>query len=123
MNSNAAQQLSDPRRVHDRTSLEIEVSLESDHNFFMGLTENISEGGLFVCTHRLLEIGSCIEITLALPGPYAPVKLQAIVRWVRIFNVASDTSPGMGLQFLDPPAATTDAIRSFLMLRPALFWE
>jgi len=39
------------RRAHVRHDVELEVSLESESNFYMGLTENLSEGGLFIAIH------------------------------------------------------------------------
>lgn len=122
MQNGSAQKLS-TRRVHDRASLAIEVSLESDHNFFVGLSENISEGGLFVATHRILEIGSTLELSMMLPGSQEPVTLHAVVRWTRLYNESSDVPPGMGVQFVDVPPRVMDTIRAFVMLRPALFWE
>jgi len=38
------------RRVHARYALDLEVSMSSEHNFYAGLAENISAGGIFVAT-------------------------------------------------------------------------
>ena len=35
-------------RAHRRLALELEVTLQSDSNFYIGLTENLSDGGIFV---------------------------------------------------------------------------
>ena len=42
-------------RAAERFDLEVKVDLESDHNFYTGLTQNISAGGLFIATHHLRE--------------------------------------------------------------------
>ena len=43
---------SDLRR-YPRHDVELEVTMESESNFYMGLTENLSEGGIFIATHML----------------------------------------------------------------------
>lgn len=122
MTSNALS-LSEMRRAHERKALSIEVTLESENNFFMGLTENISEGGVFVATHSLREVGARLEVELKLPGLAEAVRLQAVVRWVRLFQEGSDVPPGLGLQFLDVPDRAARAIREFVQSRDAIFWE
>ena len=55
-------------RVAERFDLEVKVDLESDHNFYTGLTQNISAGGLFIATHQLRRIGDYIKVSFSLPG-------------------------------------------------------
>ncbi len=55
-------------RASERYDLEIKVDLESDHNFYTGLTQNISAGGLFIATHQLRRIGDRITLKFQIPG-------------------------------------------------------
>ena len=55
------------RREHVRIPVEVEVTLSSEHNFFVGWSENISEGGLFIATHQLEPLGTKLELTLVVP--------------------------------------------------------
>ena len=55
-------------RASERFDLEVKVDLESDHNFYTGLTQNISAGGLFIATHHLRRIGDRITLKFQLPG-------------------------------------------------------
>src|SRR5690349_8602624 len=111
------------RRAHGRAKLEIEVTLESDHNFFLGLTENISEGGLFIATHSLRKVGTIVDLELQLPNLRDKFHAQGIVRWMRVYNEQSDTPPGLGIQFLNLPPHAAHAIREFVNSRDAIFWE
>ena len=120
-----------PDAIHDahpdaracaRVDLHVEVSLDSEHNFFAGLTENVSEGGLFVATHQLRPIGSRVRVELALPGIEQVLRVKCEVRWVRLYNEASDTSPGMGLMFLDLSEEGARVIRAFVDRRVPLLW-
>ena len=55
-------------RAAERFDLEVTVDLESDHNFYTGLTQNISSGGVFIATHHLRKIGDRITLKFTLPG-------------------------------------------------------
>jgi hypothetical protein len=44
------------------------IDLCSEHNFWTGLTMNISEGGVFVATHVMLDPGSLVGLHLELPN-------------------------------------------------------
>ncbi len=54
-------------RAAERFDLEVTVDLESDHNFYTGLTQNISSGGVFIATHHLRRIGDRITLKFTLP--------------------------------------------------------
>src|SRR6476659_1269928 len=86
-------------RVHARHDDELEVSLESESNFYMGLTESLSEGGRFIATHVIRPIGTEGEVSFKLPHVAEAIKAVGIVRWTREYSESSDTSPGMGVRF------------------------
>ena len=110
------------RREHSRFSVDLDVTVGSDHNFYAGFAENLSAGGVFIATHKLKPVGSRIELSINLPDA-AHVRATGEVRWVRVFNEHSDSPPGMGVKFdaLDP--ASVLAIESFLARREPLFFD
>jgi uncharacterized protein (TIGR02266 family) len=111
------------RRGHERFSVDLEVSLGSEHNFYAGLAENLSAGGLFVATHRLQKVGSTIDLTLRMPDSDEMFKLIGEVRWVRVYNEQSDSPPGLGIRFIELSPAVTAAIGRFLSQREPLFFD
>jgi uncharacterized protein (TIGR02266 family) len=112
------------RRTQPRIPLNVEVSLESESNFYSGLTQDISSGGVFVATYMPPPVGSEIQLTLALPGAPAPLALRGIVRWARDVKVASDDCPaGCGVQFLDLSADDAKLIERFLATRDSIFYD
>jgi uncharacterized protein (TIGR02266 family) len=113
----------DARRVHSRRDVELEVTLESESNFYLGFTENLSEGGLFIATHNLRPIGSTVEVTLKLPNVSEAIKAVGTVRWTREFSETSDTSPGMGVRFEQIEPQQAAQIRDFLNQRAPLFYD
>jgi uncharacterized protein (TIGR02266 family) len=82
-----------------RRELSVKVGLEHGNYFFTGFSSNISETGLFVTTHQLLDVGSRVDMFFDLPDGHS-VNCVAEVRWVRPFNPNDpDSQPGMGLAF------------------------
>jgi uncharacterized protein (TIGR02266 family) len=111
------------RREHDRFSVELEVNVTSEHNLYAGLAENLSAGGLFIATHKLQKVGSRIELGLRMPDSEQEFAIVGEVRWVRVYNEHSDTSPGLGVRFLELPPGAGAAIERFLGQREPLFFD
>jgi uncharacterized protein (TIGR02266 family) len=112
-------------RIAERYDLEVKVDLESDHNFYTGLTQNISAGGLFIATHQLRRIGDHIKISFLLPGSAVPVSVDTEVRWIRENSSLHriDGATGMGVRFIELPAEASQAIQSFLQNRDSLYYD
>ena len=112
-------------RVNDRRDFEAEIalSLESDHNFYTGFTENISSGGLFIATRDLKAIGSTMEISFSLPGFETKITTRAEVRWQRLEQSHTDSMPGIGVRFLDLHADAAKVINDSLGQRDSLFYD
>jgi uncharacterized protein (TIGR02266 family) len=110
------------RREHSRFSVDLDVTVGSDHNFYAGFAENLSAGGVFIATHKLKPVGSKIELSINLPSG-SKVQAHGEVRWVRVFNENSDTPPGMGVKFIEVDGAAVDAINEFLARRDPLFFD
>ena len=113
---------SDHRREHSRFSVDLDVTIGSDHNFYAGFAENLSAGGVFIATHKLKPVGSKIELSINLPDG-AQVRALGEVRWVRVFNEQSDTPPGMGVKFDEVAPSSAEAIQGFLARRDPLFFD
>jgi uncharacterized protein (TIGR02266 family) len=111
------------RRASPRRTLVTGVGFASDSNFYMGFSEDISEGGLFVATVMLQPLGARIELTFTLPND-EEVTVTGVVRWVRDpRNDSQDCAPGMGIQFESLPANALESIREFVDLREPIFFD
>ncbi len=111
------------RRVNPRCDVELEVNLDTDSNFYLGLTENISEGGLFVATHRYKPLGTLVTLSFKVPNRPDPITVKGEVRWLRPANGHNEVHPGMGIQFVDIGPEEQAAIRSFIRKREPMFYE
>ena len=112
----------DERRAMPRHEVTVEVTFESEHNFYTGITQDLGSGGLFVATQVLRPIGTCVRVRFTLAGN--PDRLDAIteVRWVREKDTA-DGEAGMGLQFIQMSAKTKLAVKAFAEKRDALVYQ
>lgn len=106
------------QRAHHRTEVQVEVTLHSDSHFFVGLTNDISSGGLFVSTYKPLELGSKIELEFTLPE--GVVRVIGTVRWRRD---STEMTPGVGIAFENLPAETHAIIKRFCDRRPPLYYD
>ena len=112
-------------RASERFDLEVKVDLESDHNFYTGLTQNISAGGLFIATHHLRRIGDRITLKFQLPGSEQPVAVETEVRWIRENSSLQrvEGATGMGVRFINLSEEATGAIQKFLQDRDSLYYD
>ncbi|MGV3625642.1 MAG: TIGR02266 family protein [Archangium sp.] len=109
-------------RVSPRVKMNAQVDFGSESNFYTGFSSNISEGGLFVTTVKLLPLGTEVELGFSLPSGER-IDTRAVVRWLRESNeVMPEMLDGMGLQFIDLPPEARTAIEQFVEQRDPLFF-
>lgn len=113
------------QRQAERHDLEIAVDLESDSNFYTGLTQNISTGGLFIATHQIKRVGDHLRLKFTLPGSPRPIEVDTEVRWIRENSSLhrTDGASGMGVRFMNMAAEDAQLITSFLESRDSLFYD
>jgi uncharacterized protein (TIGR02266 family) len=112
-------------RAAERFDLEVKVDLESDHNFYTGLTQNISSGGLFIATHHLRKIGDRITLKFTLPGSEKVLAVETEVRWIRENSalLRAENGTGMGVRFINLSAEASAAINAFVQSRESLYYD
>jgi|SRR5450759_2679000 len=109
------------RRREPRYSVDVEVTFESEHNFFIGLTRDLSGGGLFVATPTVRPVGEKIHVRFTIPTHYEVIEAITEVRWVRMTALRGGGEAGMGLCFLQLAPRAKAAIMAFLKKRESLF--
>jgi uncharacterized protein (TIGR02266 family) len=112
-------------RRAERQDLEVTVDFESDSNFYAGLSQNISAGGLFIATHRIKRVGERIHLKFTLPGASKPIECETEVRWIRENSslLRTDAATGMGVRFIDMSPADTAVIQKFIESRESLLYD
>jgi uncharacterized protein (TIGR02266 family) len=103
--------------------VELDVTLESDHNFYAGFVENLSASGIFVATHTKRRIGELVEFSIRLAKDEDPITGVGEVRWTRQYSETSDSPPGVGLKFKKLGDGAAARIEAFLKNREPLFFD
>jgi uncharacterized protein (TIGR02266 family) len=98
------------------------VTVDSDSNFYVGFTENLSDGGVFVATHVPRPIGCAVSLVIALPDQ-APIRAKGTVAWIREYSEAIDAVPGMGVRFDEVTPDDVNRIREFGQARQPMFFD
>jgi uncharacterized protein (TIGR02266 family) len=94
-----------------RASVAIQIVVKSAGESFVGTSDNIGVGGLFVVTDRRLSPGDRVALELMLPDHLHPTSLDAEVRWTR----EGDGRPaGCGMRFVSPSIGATVALHDLL---------
>jgi uncharacterized protein (TIGR02266 family) len=107
------------RRSFPRLPLEVEIGLHSETNFYTGLSQDISAGGIFVATHELMDIGTQVSVSFALPA-VGEIKADGTVVWVR---QPLEGKPGIGIRFEKLGADERALIERFTEERPPLYHD
>ncbi|MCA9586557.1 MAG: TIGR02266 family protein [Myxococcales bacterium] len=107
-------------RRAQRHRVELEVGIGSESNFYLGFTENLSAGGVFVATYLVKPIGSSVTLDLTMPDG-ATMEITGTVKWTR--GESTDGWPGMGVQFSELGADEEERIRAFVSMREPIFYD
>jgi uncharacterized protein (TIGR02266 family) len=119
------------RRRHPRYILTLAVTLHGDNNFYTGLSEDISQSGIFIATCHVLPIGTPVMLEFTLPESRHALQVQGTVQWVRepdflhVHHVGFGhrPPPGMGVQFHDLDRLAASEIRWFMRRRAPEFYD
>jgi uncharacterized protein (TIGR02266 family) len=107
------------QRAKRRAVVDLEVGFESETNFYVGFTEELTAEGLFVATYSPKPIGSRVALSVTLPDG-EKLEVPAIVKWTRDPN--GETWPGMGMEFERVSPEDETRIAKFLSMREPLFY-
>lgn len=123
------------RRRAPRYALSLAITMQGENNFYAGLSEDMSEGGVFIATHHALPIGTPVVLSFTLPDADEPLSVYGTVQWLRgpdatarwdsNFGAGSETGvmPGMGIKFHEMDPASLKAIRYFVRRRSPVFFD
>lgn len=88
-------------RKHLRQPVILKVDYRDVDKFFTNFAENLSEGGMFIATSRLLKPGTTLLIEFLLPETSLKIKTRAEVVWIRTNSESPAKRRGMGIKFQD----------------------
>ncbi len=100
------------RRVMPRVDTSLEISFKtsgvSGHSYML----NLSSGGIFIKTDTPLPIDAELQLSIQLPDDTETMRIRGKVVWTKEQSLAFPA--GMGVKFIDLPAAYEKRIKLFV---------
>jgi hypothetical protein len=110
----------EPRQRPVLTRVEVNVSLVSEHNFFIGPTRRVDSGGVFIATAMPPPVGTRLQVRLGLADG-RKLDLEGEVAFVREKNATTGRQPsGCGVKLFSVPGWALDSIERFILARQPL---
>lgn len=107
------------QRSLERLRVDVELSVWSESHFYAGLTDDVSQAGLFVATYRPLRPGESILLRVQLFGE--SIEVEGVIRWRRA--ASEHAPPGVGVGLGDLPANVRRLIDAFCAERPPMYYD
>ena len=112
----------EPRSRPKATRVEVNVSLVSEHNFYVGATRRVDSGGVFISTMLPPPVGTRIQVRLGLADG-RKLDLEGEVVFIREKSAISGRQPaGCGVRLFGLPGWAIDTIDRFLLARPPVMY-
>jgi uncharacterized protein (TIGR02266 family) len=108
------------RVAGQRITVEVDVGVLSESNFYAGVSADVSVGGIFVSTKDPLPEGTEVALYFTLGGGHT-LHAEGTVRWTR--GRSDDFSSGMGVAFTRLSDDDRRAVADFCGNRPPLFHD
>lgn len=107
-------------RSDTRRAVELEVVFEPETQFYTGLTQDISGGGVFIATYSLQPVGTLLSLSFELPCGTV-ISAFGEVRWLR--DGSEEIRPGMGVAFIGLAEESKTAIEHFCEASSSLYMD
>jgi CheY-like chemotaxis protein len=104
------------------TRVEVNVSLVSEHNFYVGQTRRMDSGGVFIATALPPPVGTRLHVRLGLADG-RKMDLEGEVAFVREKSATIGRQPtGCGVKLFNLPGWAIDAIERFILARQPIVY-
>ena len=92
----------------------LEVKWKQYDEVFLGNTENLSRGGLFMSTHGAVHVGERFPMEFTLPDHKTKIDCVCEVVWTRQYSSEGTGSEGVGVRFVDLDKKNIKAIEQWI---------
>ncbi len=107
----------EPKQRPVLTRVEVNVSLVSEHNFYIGPTRRVDSGGVFIATGMPPPVGTRLQVRLGLADG-RKLDLEGEVAFVREKSATTGRQPsGCGVRLFNLPGWAIDSIERFILAR------
>ena len=102
------------RREQPRGEVEVEVQYRTVQEFLAAYARNISGGGIFIRSQRVLSLNQPVRLRFTLPGVSRRFETGGIVVWSNPSPSRSSLPSGMGIKFMDLDSTSRGVIEEFV---------
>jgi uncharacterized protein (TIGR02266 family) len=103
-------------------SLDVVLNHTSESNLYLGFSQDVAEGGVFVATYEVRPIGARVQLAIHLEGG-DPVHLDGHVHWLRPQGSGDDMPVGVGVRLGEVSKDIARALESFAARRTPIFYD
>ncbi len=112
----------EPRMRPTPKRVEVNVSLVSEHNFYVGATRRMDSGGVFIATALPPPAGTRLHVRLGLADG-RKIDVDGEVAFVREKSATTGRQPtGCGVRLFNVPAWAIDAVERFILARQPIVY-
>jgi hypothetical protein len=112
----------EPKARPTPTRVEVNVSLVSEHNFYVGATRRMDSGGVFIATALPPPVGTRLHVRLGLADG-RKIDVEGEVAFVREKSATTGRQPtGCGVRLGNLPGWAIDAIERFILARQPIVY-
>ena len=79
------------------------IEFSSDRDLYLSYMPFVKEGGVFIRTSDLYELGIEIELAILLPDSLEQSVVKGKVCWLTPAGSQNGTPPGIGISFIEDP--------------------
>ena len=113
----------EPRQRPKMTRVDVNVSLVSEHNFYVGSSRRVDSGGVFISTMLPPATGTRLQVRLGLADG-RKIEVEGEVIFIREKSAISGRQPaGCGVKLFSLPGWAIDAIDRFILARPPIVYS
>jgi hypothetical protein len=110
------------KRQQPATRVEVNVSLVSEHNFYVGPTRRFDSGGVFIASMVPPPVGTRLEVRLGLADG-RKIDVEGEVAFVRGKSATTGRQPsGCGVRLGNLPGWAVDAVERFFLARQPIVY-
>lgn len=112
-----------PIPAGERFRIEANLGATTQSNFYVGFSGEIAHGGVFLATYEMLPKDTSVTMLVTLPGGLE-FECDGWIRFVRDpLDFASESEPGIGIQFERLSDEARELVLRFIRKRPPIFYD
>jgi Tfp pilus assembly protein PilZ len=106
-----------------RALVEVILHAGSESNVWLGFSQDIAEGGVFVASYVSHPIGAELDLDLLLNDRDAPMRVSGEVCWLRPPSAGDDMPAGYGVRLTEASKQATRLLTRLANVRTPIFYD